>query len=317
MMARVQHILLLARPIRLLACAALLLLNAAAFGQAGKAGLAFLKLGVSGRGISMGDAMSASVSGGAATYYNPAGLLSEAAPGSTAQILLMHKEWIQDTQTDFLGTSVNLGESNAFGISVNSTTTSDIEIRTQPGPAEGTFTARNYAIGLSLAHRLSDDLLLGLTGKFLYQKILVDETHGYGVDIGALYRTPVENLSIGAVVANLGKMGALRTEDIVLPATLRLGGAYVASFADSSEVVTLAGDLDHVFPEGHAYPSAGAECVFNKIVAARAGYQFGSEGRGFSAGVGIQYGIIVFDYAYAPLTHDLGDTHTFSLALNF
>ena len=284
--------------------------------QAGSSGLAFLKLGVSGRGISMGDAMGAAVTGAAATYYNPAGILIPAEPGSTAQLLLMHKEWIQDTQTEFLGASVLLGQDNALGFSVNSTTTSDIEIRTRPGPPDGTFSARNYSVGLSFAHLATEDLRLGITGKFLYQKILIDQTSGFGIDIGGHYRTPVEHLSVGAVIANIGKMGALVTQQIKLPTSLRLGAAYNLGVVDTATVLTVAGDFVHILPDNRAYLDLGAECFFNRIIAARAGYQFGSEGRGFSAGVGIQYGIVSFDYAYAPLSFDLGNTHTFSLALN-
>ena len=51
-------------------------------------------------------------------------------------------------------------------------------------------------------------------------------------------------------------------------------------------------------------------------VAARGGYQFGSDGRGLTLGVGISYGILVLDYAFAKISSDLGDAHTISLALN-
>ena len=42
--------------------------------------MAFLKLGVSSQGVAMGDAMSASAAGAAATYYNPAGMLVTGGP---------------------------------------------------------------------------------------------------------------------------------------------------------------------------------------------------------------------------------------------
>ena len=78
------------------------------FAQAGGAGLSFLKLGTSAKGIAMGDAMSAHVTGSAATHYNPAGLPRSGEEGNPGQILLMHKEWIQDTRTEFLAASVVL-----------------------------------------------------------------------------------------------------------------------------------------------------------------------------------------------------------------
>ncbi|HMK39678.1 MAG TPA: hypothetical protein VK569_10080, partial [Bacteroidota bacterium] len=65
--------------------------------QPGQSGMAFLKLGVSGRGTAMADAAGAIVSGAAATYYNPAGLVPGEGPGAT-QLMFMHREWIQDTR---------------------------------------------------------------------------------------------------------------------------------------------------------------------------------------------------------------------------
>src|ERR1039457_3900285 len=99
------------------------------FAQPGQSGMAFLKLGVSGRGTAMADAGSAFVTGAAATYYNPAGLIPVESTPAASQLMFMHREWIQDTRMEFLGTSIALGDDNALGASINSTTVSDIEIR--------------------------------------------------------------------------------------------------------------------------------------------------------------------------------------------
>ncbi|MBI4535039.1 MAG: PorV/PorQ family protein [Ignavibacteriae bacterium] len=283
------------------------------YGQAGKAGLSFLKLGISGRGISMGDAMSAHVTGAAATHYNPAGVLVGTTP---AQLMIMHKEWIQDTRTEFLGASARLGETDAIGISLNSTTVSDIEIRTRPGTPEGTFTARNYSLGASYARQFSDDLQIGITAKFLHEKILIDEASGFGFDVGVQYKTTISNLSIGVVVSNLGSMSALRNVKTKLPTLTRIGSAYSTDIEEISSQLTVATDFLHIFPGARSYLNSGAELVFDNIVAARAGYQFGSKGRGFTAGVGVQHGIIALDYAYSPLSLDLGNSHTVSVSLN-
>ncbi len=286
------------------------------YAQAGKSGLAFLKLGVSGRGLAMGDAMSATVSGAAATYYNPAGMLTTSGAG-TAQLMFMHKEWIQDTRVEFLGASIILDKENAVGFSLNSTTVSDIEIRTRPGTAEGIFTARNFSLGASYAHSFSDELQVGITGKFLYQKILIDESSGFGMDLGAQYKTSIENLSVGAVLANLGSMKGLRSEKVKLPSLLRIGPAYSFEIESINSTLSAASDLLYIFPESKSYLNAGGELMFNKTVAARMGYQFGSEGRGLAGGLGVTYGIFILDYAYSHLSFNLGNTHAISLALNF
>jgi hypothetical protein len=286
------------------------------FSQAGNSGLSFLKLGVAGRGIAMGDAMSASVQGAPATYYNPAGLLTSRDTSSSVQLMFAHKEWIQDTRAEFLGAAVRISDNHALGFSVNTTTTSDIEIRTRPGPAEGTFTARDFSAGLSYAYGFTENLQFGTTLKFLYERIFVDETTGFAVDFGAQYRPPVEHLVIGIMLANLGGTKDLRNESIKLPALLRVGPAYILPVESVQSVVTVGADFVRIFPEQRNYLSLGGEFFFNQAVAARAGYQFGSEGRGLSAGIGLQYGIFIVDYAYAPLSSDLGNTHTISLAIN-
>ena len=285
------------------------------YAQAGQSGLAFLKLGVSARGMAMGDAMSATVSGAPATYYNPAGLLNSFGV-STAQIMFMHKEWIQDTRTEFLGSAISLDTQNAIGFSINSTTVSEIEIRTRPGIPEGTFTARNFALGASYAQSISDDLSIGLTGKALYQKILVDESSGFAFDAGAQYRTSIENLTLGLAIANLGSMGGFRSGKTELPSLLRVGPAYTYDLEAVNAKLALASDLLYIFPEHKSYVNAGGECTFNQIIAARFGYQFGSEGRGLAGGIGVLYGMFLLDYAYTHLGADLGNSHTISLALN-
>ena len=293
------------------------LLHTPLVAQVGNSGMAFLKLGVSGRGVSMGDAMSSLVGGAAATYYNPAGLLPSAGSGMETQLMFMHKEWIQDARTEFLGAALPLGERNALGVSVISTTVSDIEIRTRPGPPDATFTARNLSLGVSYAKAIGTDLRLGLTAKFLYEKILVDEASGFAADFGAQVNTPIEHLTAGIVLANIGGMSALQSEKTSLPALLRIGPAYSIDLASDEYTLNLAADYMHIFPEKQGYLNTGTEFMYGRLLAARLGYQFGSQGRGLSAGLGILYGIVGLDYAYSHLAEDLGNTHTLSLAVTF
>lgn len=284
--------------------------------QAGKSGLSFLKLGISGRAVAMGEAMSAHASGAAATFYNPAGILLSPPGDQTAEIMVMHKEWIQDARMEFLGVTANLSPVDAVGVSVNSTTIADIEVRTTPGTPLATFTARNYAVGASYARQVSDELTVGITGKFLFEKIFVDDASGIGVDLGAQYRTSMEHLTIGLTLANLGTMGSLRNEKTTLPSLLRLGPAYSFGLANLDATVAVAADYLNIFPEGKSYVNVGGELFYSSTIAGRIGYQFGSDGRGLTTGIGVSYGLLSLDYAYVPLSEDLGNTHTISLSLS-
>jgi hypothetical protein len=287
---------------------------APAYAQAGRAGLSFLKLGTSARGIAMGDAMAASVQGPASVSYNPAGLVTDDT-SSAAELLFTHREWIEETRIEFLAGSAHLSDNQVIGLAITSTTVPDIQLRTRPGEPEGTFTARNFAAVGSYARAFTEELAIGIALKFLYEKILIDEASGFAVDLGARIATPIEHLNVGASLANLGSMSSLRNEATTLPALFRLGPAYSFDLSNERAVVLTAVDLLYLFPEKRTYLNWGGEVEFDRTVAVRGGYQFGSEGRGLTAGMGLRYGIVRLDYAYAKLSQDLGNTHSFTLGL--
>jgi hypothetical protein len=280
-------------------------------GLSAQTGLSFLKLGVGARAIGMGEAYSAAATDPSAMYYNPAGMTRSHLP----QILLMHKEWIQGVTTEYLGAATALN-SLRLGVSINATTVGDIEIRTTPGPAIGTFSARNAAIGFSASYDLSDELAIGATGKYLYEKILVAEASGLGLDFGASYRTPW-NLRLAAAYLNLGSLGVLGEESSTLPKMFRAGGAYDLNLEGITSTVTLASDLVSLSGEGRTHLHLGAEIEYRRVAALRLGYQTGYEGKAFSTGIGLRYGMFNFDYAFVPFRYDLGTTHTVSLSMEF
>ena len=290
---------------------AALILPSAARPQAGTDGLAFLKLGVGGRPLGMGEAAAASTADPSASFYNPAALAS----AGHAQILLMHKNWTEGVETEYLAAATSWGSVH-LGLSVNATSVNDIEIRSVPGPPIGTFSSRNGAIGLTAAFFVTPELSIGLTGKFLYEKILVEEASGAGFDAGLLYTTPWK-LRIGASVANLGSMNALADESSKLPRIVRIGGAYDLLTDTSNLALTLASDYVGLTTEGSSHLHAGAELRYQQVFAIRAGWQTGYDSRNFSAGAGVRYSMLMLDYAFSPFRDDFGTTHTISLLLDF
>jgi hypothetical protein len=270
-----------------------------------------LKLGVGARSLGMGEAYSAVGTDPSATYYNPAALASASVP----QLLLMHKEWIQDTKTEFLAGSTVWGDL-AAGVSVNSTSVDDIELRSLPGPPLSTFDARDAAIGVSAAYAIDPSVSVGITGKYLYEKILVDESSGFGIDLGGLYQTPW-GIRIAAVVGNLGSMNKLQQEAPVLPRFVRTGLAYEASIPSMDGTIMLASDVVSYTEEKNSHLHLGGEFDYQHTIAARVGYQTGYDAKSFSAGVGLRYEWLRFDYAFVPFKTDLGTTHTFSLGIDF
>ena len=255
----------------------------------------------------MGEAFTAVGNDQSAPFYNPAALRTAQAN----EVMLMHKEWIAETSTEYLGATI-LGEDFHYALSALSTSTGDIEVRTKPGPADGTFSSRNFSLGLSASFSLTDDIDVGATGKFLYERIFVDEASGYGIDLGMFYKMN-DDWYFGSSVLNIGSMNELRTEPSKLPTTLRIGTSYKHSISPEFSALgaadvlkTLSDDLMHV--------NVGAELTYDNLLSLRGGYQTGYEFNSYSAGFGIQYKIIKFDYAFVPFTGAFTSSHTFSVS---
>lgn len=281
------------------------------FGQTGQTGLSFLKLGVGGRALGMGEAYSAAATDPTAAFYNPAALSWL----NNSQILLMHKEWIQGVKTDYIG-AMTSWKTFRFGFSVNATNVNDIELRSNPGQPVGTFSARNGAIGFSMALIIDPSVSVGITTKYLYEKILVEEASGLGVDLGASYRTPW-NLKLAAAFLNLGSLNELASESSTLPRMFRAGGAYDFRLESFDASLTIASDIVSITNASETHLHLGAEIDYHRTFAVRVGYQTGYEAKNVSAGVGFRYGIFNVDYAFVPFRYDLGTTHTFSLGIEF
>lgn len=281
------------------------------FGGAGHTGLSFLKLGVGARALGMGEAYSAVSADATAMYYNPARLTY----AKNSQVILMHKEWIQGVKTEYLGAMVSRSNMS-IGLSLNATSVNDIELRTIPGAPLGTFSARNAAIGLSAGYAFDPSFSIGITGKYVYEKILVDEASGIAFDIGSSYQTPW-NLRVALAIANLGSVNELHNESSSLPRSIRVGGAYEMILEHVDGTFLLASDIVSITGVGITHLNFGGEFSYKNLFAVRVGYQTGYEAKNFSAGVGIRQGLVQVDYAFVPFRYDLGTTQTFSLNIEF
>lgn len=270
-------------------------------------GLSFLKLGVGARSVAMGEAYTAIAADHASLFYNPASLSFAVRD----EIFLMHKQWIAETATEYLGATVG-EESFSYGFSALSTSVGDIEVRSKPGPAEGTFSAQNFSLGLAVAHSVDEQIAIGVSGKFLYEKIFIDEASGYGIDIGALYKYSDE-IQLGASILNIGSMNTLRNQSTELPTTVRIGGAYNYSALENISLIGTA-DIVKTIDDKHTHIHIGIESTYDRLLSVRAGYKTGFSNTSYSTGFGVLYGIIKFDYAFVPLTEGFSSTHTFSLS---
>ncbi len=278
--------------------------------DAGKTGLAFLRMGVGGRASAMGEAFVAIADDPTSTYWNPAGLVNV----RTTQVSFTHTEWIQDITHEFLA-FVFPAFKGTLGFSFISNNVGGIEQRVKPSAEPiGTISANDVAFGLTYSRLFGEGWQFGVTAKYLYEKIFIDGAAGLAFDFGLQVRPFDRNLTFALVVQNLGSMGKLQQETITLPTTIRVGAAYKIILESFNAELVIAADGVKV-RETDFNGNLGAELKFNDRLAFRLGYQSGFEEKSMSGGFGFHFRRYSFDYGYTPFSSGLGDTHRFSFSV--
>jgi len=290
-----------------------LLTTTVAYSQsAGNTGLSFLKYGFGARNIAMGDAGTALSNDLTNLFYNPAKL----ALTDGSEVLFMHNEWIQDVRSEVVGAKTTIF-GLPFALGFNVTSVDGIEYREMPGEPITTFNANYFFGSLSTGFFVTNEISMGLSFKYLYEGILNDEATGFGFDFGINYVLPYEGVTASIVLKNVGSMNELRNESTKLPAEIRIGTAYTYSLENTKFDFTGGVEFQKYLDTEDNHFNFGAEVLYNKLIAVRAGYQSGFESRGFTTGAGLMWGNLKFDYAFLPFNLGLGSANLFSLQFKF
>lgn len=276
----------------------------------GTTGAQFLKVGVGARGLAMGGAFSALADDASAPLWNPAGL-AQAKRSVTAS----YNSLFMDESQGYMGyAQPALGGTVAIG--VDYLAVSNIETRAaDTEAADSTITNGNMAVLASYARpEVMKGLALGANVKFIRETLGSYFTYtAAAVDLGALYNTPVDRLTAGFSVQNLGtKIGPDQ-----LPVLIKTGAAYRAL-----PTLTVAADGDWYPVDQRGYLDLGAELWLHPAFALRGGYKFGQAqdnlggATGISCGAGIKFNAFTLDYAFVPFG-DLGNTQRVSMGYSF
>lgn len=276
----------------------------------GSSGLAFLKLGADARTVSLSDLGATPSFGTASLFYNPA-FLSD----SSGFVNFSHNSYIQDVSAENFGVTFKILGA-PFGLSFNTTSVSDIEIRNRPGEPSGTFSAHYFSAALSSAFDLTKFLRFGVTAKYLYEGMFTDESYGYAFDFGLKSASLVKNLQLGFVARNIGKMNNLRSVPTEVPAGIRLGAEYSLPVNSLNFQITLLGGAQEYLKESKMHLHGGAEITYKNQFAFRIGYASNYDSKSLSAGLGIKWKNISFDYAYVPYNYNLGSVHFITISGN-
>ncbi|MGQ9665601.1 MAG: PorV/PorQ family protein [bacterium] len=274
-------------------------------GAPGDAGALFLKIPVDARVAGMGEAGVAYIDNASALYYNPAGL----AYIPKLNFLFMHNAYLLQMNHEYVAAAFNLKNTATLGLALNywgSGSIQGITIRGDTIPGYN-FSAKDWTMNLGCGKEFKE-LSFGVGFKYLSEKHESLSTSSFGLDIGAIYKTPLSGLNIGLSFSNFGTSVKLDQESFPLPLIVRVGWRYnKKDFNIAQDFIISNSDKFGI--------GAGMEYLFAQLLALRMGYRSGSDYDGLS-GVRAGFGLLLkgfsIDYGVAPYGK-LGISHRFSI----
>ena len=286
----------------------LLTVGSAAFADAPN-GLAFLKISPDVRSSAMGETGVSAGDQRSASYYNPA--LLEL--GEQRGLSFSHHSWIQGTKVNYL--ELHIPAQINLGLNILSTGVDDIEIRSTPSPEPtGYVDSQDLSLGIILSFSLNKTLSFGVNLKYIHEHIYYENTNGFAVDMGTLFRYS-ERLNFGASVSNFGEMDKMLNETPELPLTGRIGASYLLPFSENNSLL-IAGGVNYIREE-KIRGNVGVEWKPVEMLAVRGGYLLNYDERSFTTGFGLKWKNLGLDFAYLPFDSDLGDVKRFGFYLDF
>jgi len=280
-------------------------------GTPGDAGMLSLRMGLGAREAAMGETGVASSTGAAAVFWNPANnIFCE----FDTRLVLQHHRYLGLFNHEAAAVAHRMGKGVLGVIFMGFYSDAMDRYGTERiGIPEGSFKPYDVSLGVSYAYPLGDRFALGMTAKFLYEKIDIYSDTGFAFDFFLTHKAMIEGLMFGLSATNLGGRMNLIDEPFDLPAAVRVGAAWTPVDSFFRERLTVAGDV--VFPNDTKEKAhVGAEFRLIPEFALRVGTRINYTNQGLTAGAGFRSGVLGVDYAYeASKVDGLSDGHKFSL----
>ncbi len=266
----------------------------------GTTGAQFLKIGVGARACAMGEAFTGLADDPSCVFWNPSGLTQT----NSYEFLLMQNFWLLDMSYQYLAGVLPTKYGNV-GIAVSYSSSGDIP-KYEDFRKVGEYSAYDAAGTIAFASNIKQSLSYGIGLKVIHQKIEDETANGIAVDLGLIYQTPwIRGIQLGVAMHNLGPEIKFISESDPLPLGFRGGVAY------KKDVYTLTLDMNKYLDEDIGI-NFGGEYWIKNIFAIRAGY---NSLNSYSAGFGLYWKGISFDYAFVPI-NDLEPSSRISLRFN-
>jgi hypothetical protein len=307
-----------------------------AFGQrkAGVNGAAFLKVGAGAREVSMGSAVTTLQGSVGQMFWNPAGIILKE---EMAQATFSYANWLAGLKHVVGGVSYRLENVGTIGVGLITFGDNNIPALRDPftDPASGsTFDYTDMAVQVTFARMVTDRLSLGVTGKYINEKIDDQSASAVAFDVGSLYDIGVMGWRVGARLSNIGSDIKYYDYSSPIPITFSMGTSITPLHTDVQQWVVCA---DIVKQQDYLpYFNVGMEYTALDMLSLRAGYKLNysdteDAGRtsrnpiqtsieGWSLGGGVHTTVsdfsIYVDYSFTDMKI-LRDVHRFTVRLGW
>lgn len=279
----------------------------------GRTAADFLQIGWGARAAAMSDAFTAVSRGADATYWNPAGL---AAMDSPAEISFGHLSWYQGVSVEHGAAAFRIGNRLTAGAALTFLSYGSIDGYGRDGSATGSaVTAFDWALGLSGALSLTDDLALGASARVVNQRLDDINAEAIGFDVGIGW--DLGSIRLAAAAANLGSELDFEGVRASQPTMIRAGAAIRPFGPNLLTAIEVRQSWSGTTTLRH-----GVEVAFDDTYFLRGGYSLfpGDDARGLiqqtAIGAGLRWEAVEIDYAYGA-ADQFSDESVHRLTLHF
>ena len=259
----------------------------------GTAGAQELRIPVGAASVALGGSAVAMGNGLGNVFYNPASIAST----DQSEAFASWSSYLADADVNYAGFSTGLGSQGNVGVTVKVLNIGDITVTTEDA-SEGTgeILTPNFAvIGLTYGRRMTDRVLIGLTGSFISEKVADASASGFAVDLGVQYDTGWRGLRFGFCMKNVGPdmqyggsgfeqrlilpgddpaaqphVVRLQPASFEIPSYLQMGLTYDFQFSENKNLTVLGAFQGNNFSTDEY--RLGGEFRFGETLALRAGF---------------------------------------------
>jgi tetratricopeptide (TPR) repeat protein len=282
----------------------------------------FLKLGIGPRAIAMGEAQVGLADDVYASYWNPAGL----APLRVPEAGFVQNQYLEDISEQYIAYADPRTPVGTLAGSFTYFNVGKFQGYDAAGQPNRSVDSSDLSFAVSQAatyfgdKRLGSGASIGLTGKYLQERLDTVTAKAYAADVGLLlvpgrrWGDTLDGWKAGLVLRNLGTSMKFDQESFNLPRSADAGISYTGHWRDEVLTITFDGRMPQAGP--HSF-GTGLELKTLQFLLLRAGYTSeGDLGNGVRFGAGLRFQTVQVDYAYAG-AGELGSIHRIGLTLRF